>query len=262
MSETTNQIFQYNGSPISFHKGDSVVVNATEMAKPFGKNASHWLRNQSTQEFLNELSRLRNRNLNDLVQVTNGGSNGEHGTWMHKDVAMEFARWLSPAFAIWCNDRIKELLTTGVATTRNDDEAIAYAMGVLNKRLEQSRAEAQRLMLTNERQAEELKQQAPKVAYHDEVLSSTSAYTTTQIAKEFGWGAKTLNDKLHRMGIQYKMNDQWLLYAKYADKGYTKTVTYSYLTPDGQVHTSQNTQWTERGRQFIHHLLATKAVAV
>lgn len=30
---------------------------------------------------------------------------------MHEDVALEFARWLSPKFAIWCNRRIKELLT-------------------------------------------------------------------------------------------------------------------------------------------------------
>lgn len=29
---------------------------------------------------------------------------------MHEDVALEFARWLDPIFAIWCNDRIKELI--------------------------------------------------------------------------------------------------------------------------------------------------------
>jgi hypothetical protein len=46
--------------------------------------------------------------LADLVKVTKGGNNP--GTWMHEDVALEFARWLSPLFAIWCNDRIKELL--------------------------------------------------------------------------------------------------------------------------------------------------------
>ena len=46
----------------------------------------------------------------DLVTVIKGG-NGEQGTWMHEDVALEFARWLSPKFAIWCNRRIKELLT-------------------------------------------------------------------------------------------------------------------------------------------------------
>lgn len=99
-----NQIFQYNGSPITFQKGDNVMVNATEMAKPFGKNAGHWMRNQSTQEFINELAALRNCKGSDLVQIENG-----IGCWMHEDVAMEFARWLSPAFAIWCNDRIKEL---------------------------------------------------------------------------------------------------------------------------------------------------------
>lgn len=36
---------------------------------------------------------------------------------MHEDVALEFARWLSPAFAIWCNDRIKELLMNGTVST-------------------------------------------------------------------------------------------------------------------------------------------------
>lgn len=36
---------------------------------------------------------------------------------MHEDAALEFARWLSPKFAIWCNDRIKELLLTGHTET-------------------------------------------------------------------------------------------------------------------------------------------------
>jgi hypothetical protein len=46
--------------------------------------------------------------LADLLTVRKGGINP--GTWMHEDVAMEFALWLSPEFAIWCNDRIKEIL--------------------------------------------------------------------------------------------------------------------------------------------------------
>ena len=45
-----------------------------------------------------------------LLKIQGGGI---QGTWMHEDVALEFARWLSPAFAIWCNDRIKELLKNG-----------------------------------------------------------------------------------------------------------------------------------------------------
>lgn len=58
------------------------------MAKPFSKQPVHWLNLQSTSDYLNELTKLRNRSLTDLVQVTKGGSNP--GTWMHEDVALEF----------------------------------------------------------------------------------------------------------------------------------------------------------------------------
>lgn len=62
-----NQIFQYNGSPITFQKGDSVMINATEMAKPFGKLAKDWLSNKSTKEFLSTLSAVRTIPLTGLV---------------------------------------------------------------------------------------------------------------------------------------------------------------------------------------------------
>lgn len=106
-----------------------------------------------------------------------------------------------------------------------------------------------------ELQSEELKKQAPKVAYHDEVLTSTSTYNTTNIAKEFGMGAPTLNKILHEKGIQYKMDGQWLLYHKYQGLGYTRTVTNTYDNGYGEVHTRQQTVWTERGRQFIHQVM-------
>lgn len=225
------------------------MVNATEMAKPFGKNAGHWLRNKSTEEFINELAALRNRKGSDLVQIENG-----IGCWMHEDVALEFARWLSPSFAIWCNDHIKELLTTGVTTASDDDAAIAHAMDILQKRLEQAKAE--KLILEEKAAAQErvIKEQAPQVEYCQRVLGSVSSYTITQIAKEFGWSGATLNRKLHEMGVQYKQNGQWLLYAKYQDKGYTDTVTHEHMDALGHRRTEMRTLWREAGRQFIHSL--------
>lgn len=255
MLQNKNEVikYDYNGTAITFQHGANVMVNATEMAKPFGKYATHWLQNQSTRAFLEELSALRNLKATDLVLVRNGGD--DYGTWMHEDVAMEFARWLSPKFAIWCNDRIKELLTQGVTTINDDDATIEKAMDILHKRLEQSRAEAQRLQMQNDIQDQQLRIQAPKVEYHDKVLSSQSTYNTTQIAKEFGWGAVTLNKKLQDMGIQYKQHGQWLLYAKYQGKGYTKTVTHSFTNSNGETSTEQRTVWTEAGRKFIHTTL-------
>ena len=89
------------------------MVNATEMAKPFGKRPAKWLELPSTKEFLMTLQTIRK---SDSFIRTVEGKKG--GTWMHEDVALEFARWLSPAFAIWCNDRIKELLMKGTVSTR------------------------------------------------------------------------------------------------------------------------------------------------
>lgn len=122
------------------------------------------------------------------------------------------------------------------------------------KQLEQAKAEKQLLQQQNQLQSEVIKEQAPKVEYYDDVLNSTSTYTATQIAKEFGWGAETLNRKLKEKGVQYKQSGQWLLYAKYQNKGYTKTVTRQYTGTSGKIHTSQQTVWTEPGRHFIHSL--------
>ena len=47
-----NQIFQYNGNPITFQLGDATMVNATQMAKPFNKRPVDWLRFNQSQEFL------------------------------------------------------------------------------------------------------------------------------------------------------------------------------------------------------------------
>ena len=102
--------YSYQNNPISFQCNGNLKVNATQMAKSFPehKRPAFWLKLQSTNEFLSELSKVRNLTLADLVKVKYGGANP--GTWFHEDVALEFARWLSPAFAIWCNDKIKEIL--------------------------------------------------------------------------------------------------------------------------------------------------------
>lgn len=244
-------VYDYKGSQISFISGENVMINATQMAKPFGKEPKHWLLNQSTRDFIQALSEVRNLTSADLVKVTKGGI--EQGTWMHEDVALEFARWLSPAFAIWCNDRIKELLKTGVTTVSNDDEAIAYAMQVLNKRLEQARQEKAMLEQQNNYLTNEIKQVAPKVQYVNEVLQAQNTYTSTQMAKELNMRtAEQLHKALKEKGIMFYQSGQWMLTARYSEKGYTKPRTTTYTRSDGSQGTNTITVWTELGRAFLH----------
>lgn len=177
--ENEIQIFNYNGNGVTFRKGSSVMVNATEMAKPFGKTTKDWLRTEASKEFINTLSAVRQISLTDLVRVVQGGVSQEQGTWMHEDVAMEFARWLSPAFAIWCNDRIKELMQVGFTATPATLEAMIanpdLVIGMATQ-LKQLRAE-------NEEKQRKIEADAPKVLFAEAVETSDSVCLVGELAK-------------------------------------------------------------------------------
>lgn len=249
-----NQVYNYNGNNITFQLGNGdVMINATEMAKAFGKTPKDYLRTQSAQELINALSVRLKCLPTDLVIVKNGGTN--YGTWLHEDIALDFAQWLSVDFKLWCNDRIKELLKTGVTTISDEDEAIYNAMNILQKRLEASKQKVQILESKVELQETEIKYLTPKAQYTDEVLQSTSTFTTTQIAKDLGMSAQALNQKLKERKIQFFQSGQWFLTHTYQDKGYTDMrITPYFDTKTGEPKTSQSMVWTEKGRQFIHSL--------
>lgn len=181
----TNQIFQYNGNPITFYKGDNVVVNATEMAKPFGKLVGDWIRLKTTTEFAEALSADMQIPISALIQVVKGGNN-EQGTWMHEDIALEFARWLSPAFAIWCNKRIKELLQYGMTATQptleqminNPDLVISLATQLKSEREEKQRIETENLYLKEQNEA-----QRPAVIFTESVKVSSTNILIEDLAK-------------------------------------------------------------------------------
>ena len=71
---------------------------------------------------------------------------------------------------------------------------------------------------------------------------------------------KMFNNLLHILGIQYKVNGQWLLYAKYHDKGYTKSCTELIKHKDGESESILYTRWTEKGREFLNELLKNKGI--
>ncbi len=244
-------VFNFDSNAISFRNVDGVIMmNANEMSRPFEKRPYDFLQLASTRNYLEELSKTRNTVLDEFVKVVKGGANP--GTWMHEDVAMEFARWLSPSFAIWCNYRIKELLRHG-ATAMNPEDLLNPDFIInLATALKTERAEKEKFQAITEIQAKELKEAAPKVEYHNKVMQSESLIATNVIAKELGMSAVTLNKTLQSLKIIYQSNGTWVLYHQYQDKGYTGTKTYHYTDSIGKDRTQVQTYWTEKGRQFIH----------
>lgn len=246
-----NQVFQYNGSPITFQIGRVTMVNATQMAKPFdnAKRPQFWLNNQQTNEFLRALSKARNLALADLVIVTKGGNNP--GTWFHEDVALEFARWLSPQFAIWCNDRIKELMRYGMtATTQTIDSILADPENAI-KLLTALKDERKKVSNLESK----LNSQASKVEYADNILLSERTYTTTEIAKLLNMSACKLNRLLSEKGVLYRQQNQWLLSPAFHTKGYITTKALCYNKKDGRISNMFTTVWTDAGKRFICNLI-------
>ena len=252
------QIFSYNGNNVRMQKMSGyVLICLTDFAKSFpDKNLSTIINSKEITDYVGRLSEIKNFSSLDLLKIVKGNrSDGqEQGTWAHQKVALRVAQKLSTDFAIWVDEKIEELLTTGVTTVSNDDEAIAYAMQVLQKRLEQARQEKAMLEQQNLYLANEIKEQAPKVQYVDTVLQSVNTYSANLIAKEMGMSAETLNRKLKEKGVLYKQGGVWVLTAKYQGKGYTKTRTHAYTRSDGSQGTSMLTVWTETGRAFLHSI--------
>lgn len=249
-------VYDYKGSKISFANGKNVMVNATEMAKTFGKYPKDFLVNKQTKEFLTSLSAVRGISLTELVKVVQGGDPQMQGTWMHEDVALEFARWLSPAFAIWCNDRIKELLKYGMTATQptldemvnNPDLVIRMATQLKQEREEKARLEAENKRIIAET--------APAVTFTQAVSGSASSCLIGELAKlidqnGYPMGEKRLfkwlreNGYLGTKGERYNIPnqryiEQGLFELKKGTRSGNNGVMYTTITPKvtgkGQIY--------------------------
>ena len=143
----------------------------------------------------------------------------------------------------------------------NSPEAVmARALRIANKELEKVKRETEALEELNAVQSQQIAELQPKASYYDVVLNCKDALSVSVIAKDYGWSAKKMNQYLHEHGVQYKQGSTWLLYARYAEQGYTSTRTNTHLGKDGDVHTSVHTYWTQKGRLFIYDLLKEHGV--
>lgn len=85
---------------------------------------------------------------------------------------------------------------------------------------------------------------------YDNFESSEEVFATTQIAKSYGLTAIKLNEILFSKKVQYKVNDQWVLYED-MPKNLTKTIIF-----DKNGKQVMHTYWTKAGVDFISNILS------
>ena len=114
--------FVYNDQPIEFKPNgdDNVMVNATQMAKVFGKRMDVFLKADHVQDFISvvELTPFGGSSSplkrDEILKIENGNA-----TYMHRILALKFAAWLDPRFELWVYTKIDEILNHYYRELRN-----------------------------------------------------------------------------------------------------------------------------------------------
>ena len=112
----------------------------------------------------------------------------------------------------------------------------------------------------NERQKQVIADFEPIRQYVDTILESAATLTITQIAADYDLSARTLNKILNEEGVQHMVNGQWILYKRHMGMGYTKSKTIQFNRSDGTPDTKMSTQWTQKGRLFLHNILTARGI--
>lgn len=126
--------------------------------------------------------------------------------------------------------------------------------------LEQKQVENDKLVADGKRKDAEIKEYKPKAAYYDMIMANPSCSKVTSIAQDYGMSPQAFNDLLHDLGIQYKVDKQWILYQKYKDAGYVHSKPIPITHHDGHQTVRYLTVWTQKGRLFLYDLLKEKGI--
>lgn len=118
----------------------------------------------------------------------------------------------------------------------------------------------EKLALDNKVKDQQISELQPKASYYDLILQCKDLLSMTVIAKDYGKSAEWMNKKLHELGVQFKQSGVWLLYQKYADKGYTQTKTQNYPKTDGTQGVKIHMYWSQKGRLFLYNLLKNNGI--
>lgn len=126
---------------------------------------------------------------------------------------------------------------------------------VIHRALEISNSRVKELESKNKALSLQLEETTKKASYLDLILGTPDVMATTQIAADYGYSAKEFNKLLHKVGIQHKVHDQWILYKVYMGKGYVTTKVFTFKDHKGCDRSKPATYWTQKGRKLIYDVL-------
>jgi hypothetical protein len=102
----------WQGTAITRRNSDG-YVNATAMCQANGKRWPDYFRGDRTTAYIKSLAASTGIHWHRLAMSDTTGRNELRGTWVHPSLAVDLARWISPAFAVWMDDWFLQSSTPG-----------------------------------------------------------------------------------------------------------------------------------------------------
>jgi hypothetical protein len=98
----------YEGNVVAFNDGG--WINATAEAAKHGKRVDVWLKTQETNDYIAALCEMTDTTKKGYLKTSKATLANGGGTWLHPKLAVRFAQWLDPRFAVWCDTQIDNLI--------------------------------------------------------------------------------------------------------------------------------------------------------
>lgn len=247
------------------HDGQA-VTNSVKVAEKFGKEHKHVLEsirklmtaeNSAVLQMFEESTYINEQNKTQPMYLMNRDGFTLLAMGFTGTKAMEFKLDYINAFNKM-ESKIKKSIAVLPNFTDPAEAAIAWAKEYKEKKvlaIENKKLEEENIQLAAENQ--ELKHDKN---YLDLIMRSKALLTISQIAQDYGMSGKALNKKLADMGIQYSINGQWILYAKYKDCGYVSSRSIDITRADGRPDVVLHTEWTQAGRKFLYEELKKQGI--
>lgn len=214
------------------------IVSPTRTKERLNKNGVHTMKVIDNLNRPQQATFINESNLYKLAFTSRKKEAEEFTEWVTSEVLPSIRKhgaYLTP-------DKIEEVLT-------NPDTIIRLAT-----ELKQEREAKQKALVALEQVNKELEEAQPKLTYYDTILNSVGTMTSSQIGADYGMSAIKLNRILNEQKLIKKVNNQWILYAKYQNQGLTESKTFD-VEHGSIVGSYVSTRWTQKGRLKIHEIL-------
>ena len=255
----TSKTFSYNGNDVLFDIKDDVMVNATQLAKIYGKRPNDYLSLPATNQLINAITRKYGIAENQLIRTERGGMSP--GTWMHRLIVVDFCQWLDIDLKLWCTEKLDELMRYGMTATaptleqmiNNPDLVISLATQLKSEREEKARIEAE-----SKRKDEVIAKQEPLASFAKTAFATDDKVDIGMSAKilKLGFGRNTLFDKLRKAGVFFANRNEPK--QRFIDAGYFEMKEKFIERNNHPGFVVTKVLVTQKGLAYLNHLFGGK----